>query len=77
MTMKAMIKKINEVALEDFDRAKGMLDAVNMIAGLHYGWLNRRVVWFDNPFASTCNRGCAHDAYVTAEDIELNVVFAM
>ena len=47
MTMtKEMISKLNEMAATDFERAKAMLDGINMVLGTEYGWLGRRVVFF-------------------------------
>ena len=65
---KAMISKLNEVAQEDFEKAKTMLDGINMVLGTKYGWLNKRVVFFDEPDSSTCFKyRNAHDAYTYAE----------
>ena len=52
MTLKEAIKKINNVAYDNFEVAEGMLEIVNDIMGTKFGWLNRRVVIFDNPDAS-------------------------
>lgn len=52
MTLKETIKKINHVAYDNFEVAEGMLEIVNDIMGTKFGWLNRRVVIFDNPDAS-------------------------
>ena len=56
---KEMISKLNELAQEDFEKAKAMLDGINMVLGTKFEWLNKRVVFFDgrNP----------HDAWVNAE----------
>ena len=43
------VKKLNEVAKENFEVAKGMLDMANSILGTKYGWLAKEVVWFDDP----------------------------
>ena len=48
------IKKINEVAQENFDKAQGMLEMLNEICGTKFGWLAKRVVIFENPDESTC-----------------------
>lgn len=63
--MKERIKHINEVAQENFDKAQGMLEMLNEICGTKFGWLNKRVVFFENPNASTAEKYAhAHDAYV-------------
>lgn len=63
--MKERIKHINEVAQENFDKAQGMLEMLNDIYGTEFGWLNKRVVFFENPNASTAEKYAhAHDAYV-------------
>lgn len=63
--MKERIKHINEVAQENFDKAQGMLEMLNEICGTKFGWLNKRVVFFENPDASTAEKYAhAHDAYV-------------
>ena len=64
-TMRDRIAEINDVALENFDKAQGMLDMLNDIYGTKYGWLRKRVVRFDNPDASVCERyKNVHDAWV-------------
>lgn len=40
---KSMISELNKIAQEDFDKAKSMLDGINLVLGTKYGWLNRRV----------------------------------
>lgn len=65
---KEQIKKLNTLAQEDFEKAQAMLDGINMVLGTKYGWLNRRVVWFENPDASVAERYAhAHDAWAYAE----------
>lgn len=64
MTMKERIYNINEVAQENWEKAKGMLDMLNDICGTKYGWLKKRVVIFDNPDGSTAEKySSCHDAY--------------
>lgn len=64
---KKIISKINEIAQEDFDRAEAMLNGINMVLGTEYGWLNKRVVVFED--ASTCFKyRNAHDAWANAEE---------
>ena len=65
---KEQIKIINEVAKIDFPKASGMLGGANMVLGTQYGFLNKRVVFFDNPNGSTAEKYAhAHDAYTYAE----------
>ena len=68
MLNKETIKKLNEIAIEDFDKAEAMLDGINMVLGTKYGWLKRRVVFFDEPDASTCIKyRNVHDAWAHAK----------
>lgn len=61
--MVEQIRKINEVAQENFDRAQGMLDMLNGLSGLKLGWLAKRVVVFDNPDGLTAEKyASCHDA---------------
>ena len=65
---KAQIITLNETAKTDFPKARAMLEGMNMVLGTQYSWLAGRVVWFDNPNASTCEKYAhAHDAYAWAE----------
>lgn len=60
--MKELIYKINHE--ENFDKAQGMLEVVNTIYGTKFGFLNKRVVFFDNPDGSVAERYAhAHDVY--------------
>jgi hypothetical protein len=62
-TMVEQIRRINEVAQENFDRAQGMLDMLNELSGLKLGWLAKRVVVFDNPDGSVAEKyASCHDA---------------
>lgn len=61
---KEQIKLINEIAQVNFPKASGMLEGANMVLGTKYGFLNKRVVWFENPDEKYAS---AHDAYATAE----------
>lgn len=70
--MKKLSKKeiqiINEVAAVDFPKASAMLGGANMVLGTKYGFLNKRVVFFDKPNGSTAEKYAhAHDAYTYAE----------
>ena len=42
---KETISKLNEIAKEDFEKAKSMLDGINLVLNTKYGWLNKRVVF--------------------------------
>lgn len=64
---KEMISNLNECAQNDFEKAKAMLEGINMVLGTKYGWLGKRVVWFEEPDASTCIKYAhAHDAWAWA-----------
>lgn len=66
---KKMISKINEIAQEDFGIAKEMLECINIALGTDYGWLNKRVVVFDDPNAPThIKYAKVYDAWLCAED---------
>lgn len=65
---KEQISKLNEMAQVSFEAAKLALDIVNDMFGTEYGWLNKRVVFFDDPKASTAEKyKNAHDAWVYAD----------
>ena len=65
---KEMISDLNALAQEDFEKAKAMLDGINMLLGTNYGWLNKRVVFFDEPDSIACIKyRNARDAWVYAE----------
>ena len=66
---KETISKLNEIAKEDFEKAKSMLDGINLVLKTKYGWLNKRVVFFENPDSSVAKRYTkVHDAYAYAEE---------
>lgn len=79
LTLKETIGQINEMAKENFEVAEWMLDVVNNTAGTSFGWLNGRVVMFDNPDASTAEKYMhCRDAYETlAKDEEVAIVPAV
>lgn len=54
-----MIGVLNTMAHMDFERAKAMLDGINMVLETEYGWLNRRVIFYDE-------NNEMHDAYTYA-----------
>lgn len=61
--MKERINKINETAVENFEKAKGMLEMFNDIYGTQYGFLAKRVVIFENPDGSVAEKYAhCHDA---------------
>ena len=64
---KEMIGKLNNMAAENFEKAQAMLDGINMVLGTEYGWLNGRVVFFDDTSSVARKYATAHDAYVYAE----------
>lgn len=60
--MKELIYKINHE--ENWDKAQGMLEMLNDIYGTEFGFLNKRVVRFNNPKASTAEKySSCHDAW--------------
>lgn len=60
--MKELIAKINHE--ENWDKAQGMLEMLNEVYGTQYGFLNKRVVRFENPEGSTAEKYvCCHDAW--------------
>jgi len=56
---KKQIGILNNVAKVDFDKAKSMLEGINMVLGTDYDWLAKRVVWFEGTIA--------HDAWAWAD----------
>ena len=54
--MKEKLMKINAMACTNWEKAQGMLEMLNEICGTKYGWLNKRVVWFENPDGSTAEK---------------------
>ena len=60
--MKDLIYKINHE--KNWDKAKGMLEMLNTIYGTNFGFLNKRVVRFENPNGSTAEKYAhCHDAW--------------
>lgn len=60
--LKDLVYKINHE--ENWDKAQGMLLMLNSIYGTDFGFLNRRVVRFENPLASSPEKYChCHDLY--------------
>ena len=62
-----MISNLNDMAIETFEKAQAMLDGINMVLNTEYGWLNRRVVFFDDTSSTARKYATAHDAYAWAE----------
>ena len=60
--MKERIRRINEMAQENFEKAQGMLEMLNEMCGTQYGWLNKRVVIFEKP------NGTIAERYAHADD---------
>ena len=61
--MKELIYKINHE--ENWEKAQGMLEMLNLIYGTQFGFLNKRVVRFENPNGSVSERYAhCHDAWV-------------
>lgn len=60
--MKELIYKINHE--ENWEKAQGMLEMLNLIYGTQFGFLNKRVVRFENPNGSSAERYAhCHDAW--------------
>ena len=63
MARKEIIQAINLMARVNFEVAQTMLDGCNYHWGTSYGWLNGRVVVFDNPNATVAEKYAhCHDA---------------
>lgn len=62
-----MIDKLNEIAEENFEKAQAMLEGINLVLGTEYGWLAKRVVFFDDTSSVAAKYASAHDAWVYAE----------
>ena len=60
--MKELIYKINHE--KNWEKAQGMLEMLNLIYGTQFGFLNKRVVRFENPNGSVAERYAhCHDAW--------------
>ena len=62
-----MISKLNEIAEENFEKAQAMLEGINLVLGTEYGWLNKRVVFFDDMSSVASKYASVHDAWAYAE----------
>lgn len=64
---RAQVNSLNETAQANFQKAQDMLDGINMVLGTQYGWLAKRVAWFEKPNGSTAEQYArAHDAWAWA-----------
>lgn len=61
-----MISKLNAIAAENFEKAQAMLEGINLVLGTEYGWLAKRVVFFDDTSSVAAKYASAHDAYADA-----------
>lgn len=58
-----VISKLNDIAKNDFEKAKAMLEGINLVLGTKYGWLGKRVVFFEDPDADVAEKYAhCHDA---------------
>jgi len=65
---KAQVSTLNKIAQSDFQKAQAMLDGINLVLDTQYGWLAKRVVWFENPNGSVAEKYAAvHDAWADAD----------
>ena len=69
-SLKELIWKINHE--EDWDKAQGMLEMLNDIYGTEFSFLNREVIWFEDP--SIKYHSICHDAYVWADELEEKMI---
>ena len=66
---KETIGILNTIAQENFKKAQDMLEGINLLLNTRYEFLNKRVVFFDEPDAPTCIKyKHAHDAWANAEE---------
>ena len=69
MKRKDLIQALNIVAKVNFEVAQAILDGCNEHWGTAYGWLNKRVVFFDDPDASISEKYAhCHDAECHIDD---------
>lgn len=69
MMDKETIGVLNTIAQENFKQAKAMLEGINLLLNTRYEFLNKRVVFFDDPDAPSCIKyKNAHDAWVNADE---------
>ena len=60
--------KLNTIAPEDFEKAKAMLDGINMVLGTEYDWLYKRVIYSDDTSSVAARYATCHDAWANAEE---------
>lgn len=60
--LKDIVSSINALALTNFDAAKHLLEIVNDAHGTNYGFLNRRIVFYENPRSINSR---AHDLWAS------------
>lgn len=69
MMDKETIGVLNTIAQENFKQAKAMLEGINLLLNTRYEFLNKRVVFFDDPDTPSCIKyKNAHDAWVNADE---------
>ena len=69
MKRKDLIHALNIVAKVDFEVAQAILGECNEHWGTAYDWLNKRVVFFDDPNASVAQKYAhCHDAECHIDD---------
>ena len=61
-----MISKFNEIAADNFEKAQAMLEGINLVLDTEYGWLAKKVVFFDDTSSVAAKYASAHDAYANA-----------
>ena len=64
---KEMVKRLNTTAAFDFEKAKAMLEGINMVLGTEYDWRYKRVVFFEDTSDEYRKYSTAHDAYTYAK----------
>lgn len=64
---KEQVSRLNTIAQEDFRIAQALLEGFNMAKGTDYGWLNKRVVFFDDTSSVASRYATAHDAWIHAK----------
>ena len=57
---KEVVATLNTLAQVDFEKAKTMLEGINLVLGVEYSWLNKRVIFVDY-------MGRKHDMWACAE----------
>lgn len=65
---KDVFHQLNKTAQIDFEKAKAMLDGINLVLGTNYDWLNKRVIFSDDNTTVAMKYATAHDAWANAEE---------